>query len=124
MTISSQNARESCFVAPQVHALTKAGATPVLLCDGGFRRASLLGLLAGRPVSVATVLGAEARSTAALSPIVARVRTKLARSPAVHLDETGFFSHRLPHLAARGEHHDAHPLHAAYGDEHGRGRRD
>lgn len=40
--VRSQNARENFFVARLVHALKEAGTTAVLLCDRGFRRASLL----------------------------------------------------------------------------------
>lgn len=61
------------------------------------RASEMLAHLAGQAVSVATVLAAEARCTAALASITARIRAGLAHAPVVHLDETGFFVGRRRH---------------------------
>ena len=61
------------------------------------RASEVLSHFAGQPVSVATVLAAEARCAAALAPVTARIRTGLAHAPALGLDETGFCIGRRRH---------------------------
>lgn len=88
-------ARSTVQYGPEVQALAVYLTTQQLLPVA--RASEVLAHLAGRPVSVATVLAAEARCTAALAPVTARIRAGLARAPAVHLDETGFFIGRRRH---------------------------
>lgn len=87
--------RTTAQYRPELQALAVYLTTQQLL---PFARASeTLAHLIGQPVSVATVLAAEARCRAALAPITARIRAGLARAPAVQLAETGFFMGRCRH---------------------------
>jgi transposase len=55
------------------------------------RAADVVSALVGQRVSPATLLTAERRVETAVAPVVARIRTGLARAPVVHFDETGLF---------------------------------
>jgi transposase len=55
------------------------------------RAAEILSTVAGQRISPATLLTAEARTAAAVAPVVARIHAGLARAPVLQCDETGFF---------------------------------
>ena len=55
------------------------------------RAADVVTALIGHAISPATLLAAEARVRAAVTPVVAAIHAGLARAPVVHVDETGFF---------------------------------
>jgi transposase len=57
----------------------------------GARAAAVLTALTGQRVSPATLLTAEARCAAVLTPVLAQTHAGLARSAVVHLDETAFY---------------------------------
>lgn len=59
------------------------------------RAAEVLTTLLGQRISPATLLAAEARCATALAPVTAHIHTGLARSDALHLDETGFYVGRV-----------------------------
>lgn len=87
--------RTTAQYGPELQALAVYLTTQQLLPVA--RTSELLAHLTGQPVSVATVLAAEARCAAALAPVTARIRAGLARAPAVGFDETGFFIGRRRH---------------------------
>jgi transposase len=71
---------------PEVRALAVYLTTQQLLPVA--RASALLGHLAGRPVSPATVLAAGRRAATALAPVAAHIRAGLTRAAVLHVDET------------------------------------
>jgi transposase len=55
------------------------------------RASEMLSHLAGQPVSVATVLAAEAHAVTAVAPVVAAIRAGLRRAPVLGVDDTTVF---------------------------------
>jgi len=110
--------RTTAQSGPELQALAVYLTTQQLLPVA--RASEMLAHLTGQPVSVATVLAAEQRAAAALTPVMAHIRTGLLRRPVLGVDETGVFISRRqwwlhPASTPTLTHYTVHPVHPQRG---------